>query len=265
MSLDDLKFAQRERLVFLDRCFTWRGAANRRDLVDRFEISVAQAALDFKAYLGLAPEPPIYHLVNKSYLASAKHRPLVPTKLSEAFDIVGRRDRAEPSAILPTPQRGADPKIISRLYQAIRSGTAVHIRYTSMSSDRSRSQWIAPQRFTSDGEAVHIRAYSFDHSAYRTYLPVRIELDSSFQERTVDEKLPVDEDWFTKVTIWLRPKTGLSDEQARVVRREFGFEDEFLKIETRKPLEFFFDHRWGIGEMGARLERAKTEYELIQV
>ena len=54
MKLDDLKHAQRERLIFLDRCLTWRGMANRKDLIDRFGISIAQAALDFRVYLGLA-------------------------------------------------------------------------------------------------------------------------------------------------------------------------------------------------------------------
>ncbi len=54
MTLDSLKHAQRERLIFLDRCFTWRGMANRRDLIERFDISMAQAALDFRTYLAIA-------------------------------------------------------------------------------------------------------------------------------------------------------------------------------------------------------------------
>ena len=49
MKLDDLKHAQRERLIFLDRCLTWRGMANRKDLIDRFGISTAQAALEQRA------------------------------------------------------------------------------------------------------------------------------------------------------------------------------------------------------------------------
>ena len=64
--------------------------------------------------------------------------------------------------------------------------------------------------------------------------------------------------------IWLRPKTGLSDQQVKVVRREFGFEAEWLCVETRKALEFFFDRRWGLDASRARLERAKTKYEPIR-
>jgi hypothetical protein len=49
----------------------------------------------------------------------------------------------------------------------------------------------------------------------------------------------------------------------RVVRREFGFDGEWLRIETRKALEFFISRRWGLDTKGARLELAKIEYRPI--
>jgi hypothetical protein len=264
MTLDDLKHAQRERLIFLDRCLTWRGMANRRDLIERFGISTAQAALDFRVYLGLARStPPIYDPVRKTYIAASEHEPLAPSGLTEAFDILASDDESTPSAALPRPERKADRRTIALLHQAIRSGKAVHVRYTSISSGADDGQWIAPTRFTSDGESVHVRAHSFKHGEYRNYLPIRIDPDSSFEEKLLAEPLPEDVDWNTRAIIWLRPKSGLSDRQASVVRREFGFEGEFLRVETRKALEFFFNRRWGLDTKGARLERAKTEYEPI--
>jgi hypothetical protein len=263
MILDDLKHAQRERVIFLDGCLTWRGMANRRDLVERFGISMAQAALDFRTYLDLAHDmPPSYDPVRKTYFASDRHVPLVPSSLTEAFGILVDEEK-RPSSRLPRPERKLVPKTIARLHQAIRSGTALHIRYTSMSSGADGSQWIAPARFTSDGESVHLRAFSFNHQEYRYYLPVRIEPNSSFEEKPLAEQLPEDTDWNTRAIIWLRPKSGLSDKQARVVRREYGFEGKLLRVETRKALEFFFDHRWGLDQKGARLERAKIKYEPI--
>jgi hypothetical protein len=262
MDLDDLKHAQRERLIFLDRCLTWRGIANRRDLIERFGISPAQAALDFRVYLDLARKtPPIYDPVRKTYIAASGHHPLVPSSLTEAFEILVDEKKNSLSSALPRPERKADPKIIARLHQAIRSGKALHVRYTSMSSGADEGQWIAPTRFTSDGESVHVRAFSFKHGEFRNYLPIRIEPDSSLKERLLTEPLPEDVGWNTLAIIWLRPKSGLSEQQASVVRREFGFEDELLRVETRKALEFFFNRRWGLDEKGARLERAKTEYE----
>ena len=264
MKLDELKHAQRERLIFLDRCLTWRGMANRKDLIDRFGISTAQAALDFRVYLGLAhSSPPTYDPVRKTYIAASDHEALAPSGLTEAFAILTSDDEDTPSSALPRPERKADRKTIALLHQAIRSGKAIHVRYTSMSSGADDGQWIAPTRFTSDGESVHVRAHSFKHGEYRNYLPIRIDPDSSFEEKLIDKPLPEDVDWNTRAIIWLRPKTGLSEEQAKVVRREFGFEGEWLRIETRRALEFFFDRRWGLDTVGARLERAKTDYEPI--
>lgn len=264
MTLDDLKHAQRARVVFLDRCLTWRGMANRRDLIERFGISTAQAALDFRLYLNLArTTPPTYDPTRKTYIAANDHQPLAPSSLAQAFGILVDEDPKAPASSLPKPEWNADPKTIARLYQAIRSATALHIRYTSMSSGADDGQWIAPIRFTSDGESVHLRAFSFKHLEYRYYHPIRIEPDSSFEEKALAEPLPQDESWNTRAIIWLRPKSALSERQARVVRREYGFEDELLRVETRKALEFFFDRRWGLKERGARLERAKTEYEAI--
>lgn len=265
MILDDLKHAQRERLIFLDRCFTWRGMANRRDLIERFGISSPQAALDFRFYLDLAGKtPPIYDPVRKTYFAAAEHQPLAPTSLTEAFDILLDGTEQAYMSALPRPERKADSSIIARLYQAIRSGNALQVRYTSMSSGADEGQWIAPTRFTSDGESVHFRAFSFKHGEFRNYLPIRIEPESSFEEKPLGEPLPEDGDWNTRAIIWLRPKAGLTDQQASVVRREFGFETELLRVETRKALEFFFNRRWALDQEGARLERAKVDYIPIE-
>ena len=261
MTLDDLKHAQRERLIFLNRCLIWRGMANRRDLIERFGISMAQAALDFRLYLKLArATPPTYDPARKTYIAANQHQPLAPSSLTDAFDILADDPKAPRRAALPRPERKADPETIARLYQTIRSNKALHVRYTSMSSGADEGQWIAPTHFMSDGESVHLRAYSFKHKEYRNYLPIRIEPDSSFDGRNLVEPLPEDADWNIRAIISLRPRAGLSKRQASVVRREFGFEGELLRVETRKALEFFFDRRWGLDQKSARLERATTEY-----
>lgn len=261
MAFDDLKHPQRERLIFLDRCFTWRGKANRRDLTERFGISPAQAALDFRLYLARAGEgAPLYDAARKTYVAAPRHRALAPASLGEAFDILASEDAA-----LPVPRREADPAMIAALYQALKAGRAIHIRYTSMSSGADEGQFIAPTAFTSDGEAVHLRAYAFKHAAYRNYLPMRIDGASDFAERELDGPLPFDEDWHTLVRIALRPKTGLSAAQAEAVRREYGFTAPELVVTTRKALEFYFDRRWGLDLAAARLERASTEYVPLPV
>jgi hypothetical protein len=262
MKLDDLKFAQRERLIFLDRCFTWRGLANRRDLIERFGISNAQAALDFKLYLEHVAEPaPQYDTVQKTYLAQPRHHSLFPTALQDAFKSVLSSPELDPSDLLPGPVRSASPVIVAKLYRAMKGRLAIHLQYTSMTTGSDQGQWIAPTAFTSDGEAVHLRGYSYKHREYRDYLPIRISEESTFVTRPLEEPLQFDTDWHTRAVVWLRPKSGLSEEQAETVRREFGFQGKHLFVETRKALEFYVDRRWGLNLESARLERVRTEYD----
>lgn len=263
MALEDLKHAQRQRLVFLDRCLTFRGLANRRDLMAAFGISPAQAALDFRLYLARALTPPTYDAARKTYVAAVPHAPLAPASLLEAFDILSP-DAVEPSARLPQPARVADPAVVAQLHQALREGVAIEILYTSMTSGAGEAQYIAPTQFTSDGESVHLRAYSFRHADYRSYLPIRIGPASSFATRPLAAPLPFDVDWHTLAHITLRPRSDLSPAQADVVRREYGFEGAELTLTTRKALEFYLDHRWGLDHDAARLERVATRYEAPQ-
>lgn len=230
--------------------------------MERFDISSAQAALDFRAYLQIASIPPEYDAVRKAYIVADGHRALVPPDLTSDFEALANLSEGRSSAIVPPPKRWAEPSIIVRLYEAMKSAKAINVSYTSMTTGADESQWLAPVRFTLDGENVHLRAYSFKHQSYRDYLPVRIDEGSSFETREVVDLLPEDEDWNTRAVIWLRPKAGLSNEQAVVVRKEYGFTEETLKVTTRKALEFYLLRRWRIGEANSRLEVQKTDYEI---
>jgi predicted DNA-binding transcriptional regulator YafY len=189
--------------------------------------------------------------------------PLAPSSVTDTFEILFGEAKGALSSVLPRPERKADPNIIALFHQAIQSENSLHVRYTSMTTGASDGQWLAPTRFISDSERILLRAFSFKHEEFRNYLPIRIEPDSSFEENPLSEPLPEDVGWNTRAIIWLRPKSSLSEAQANVVRREFGFDGELLRVETRKSLEFFFDRRWGLAEKGARLERASTEYKLM--
>lgn len=256
MTFENLKHSQRERLSYLDQCFAWRGAANRRNLIERFGVSTAQAALDFKAYLAKANNtPPIYDPVLKTYIAAPNHQSLCPNTLHEGWAQIISEGQPMRFEELPRLNRQADPKTMSRLYRAMEMQVAIHVQYTSMSTGKDNGQWIVPSRFASDGDRIHLRAFSFKHQQYRDYIPVRIGSKSSFKTRRLEETLPVDEDWDTIVRIYLVPKSGLNPDQVKAVRKEYGFTGDTLCIETRKALEFYADRRWGLDMPNARLQR----------
>lgn len=259
MGISDLKHAQRERILFLDQCLTWRGQANRRDLMERFDISTAQAAVDFRTYLSLTQTPPVYDATAKTYFSSNCHRALSDVGLDEVFDLLNDQNTS-PSASIPLPTRMMDSAVIAQLYRAIRGEKDIEITYTSMNSGLSEPQWISPVRFHFDGEAIHLRAWSYRHKSYRDYLPIRLMKQNDFETRDRSSALPFDTDWHSFVRLWIRPRSDLSDAQARVVRQEYGFQERsHITVETRKALVFYVIRRWRLNDEKARLELEKTE------
>ncbi|OUR79614.1 hypothetical protein A9Q83_04245 [Alphaproteobacteria bacterium 46_93_T64] len=261
MNVNDLKHAQRERIAFLDKLFYWRGQANRRDLVDRFGISMAQAALDFKKYLSLSREnSPEYDTVKKRYVAQPTPVALFQSGALNNWESELREIKGESFCELPALTRNCDPRILARLNRALENKEKILLQYTSMTTGDPAEQWIAPVNFASDGMRLHLRAYSFNNNDFRDYVPVRINPDSSFRTEQLIEPLPVDTDWHTIARFTLAPKDSLSAEQKSAVRREFAFENETLIVETRKALEHYTDRRWGLNETYSRLVKVKTEY-----
>jgi len=259
MSLEDLKHAQRERLLFLDQCLTWRGQANRRDLMERFDISMAQAAVDFRTYLSLTNTPPVYDTAEKAYFSTGNHSPLTDTGPEQVFELL-ENNTTTLCASIPLPNRVMNPTVVAQLYRAMKVEQDIQITYTSMTSGLSDPQWISPVRFHFDGEAIYLRAWSYKHEAYRDYLPIRITKQIEAETRERPAPLTIDTDWNSVVRLWIRPRSDLSDSQARAVRLEYGFEDKtHIMIETRKALVFYVVRRWRLKQENSRLELESVE------
>jgi WYL domain-containing protein len=259
MSLEALKHAQRERILFLDQCLTWRGQANRRDLMKRFDISMAQAAVDIRTYLSLTDTPPVYDAAEKAYFSSGDHSPLTDAGPEQVFELL---DHKTPSlgASIPLPNRVMDPIVYAQLYRAMKSERDIQITYTSMTSGLSDPQWISPVQFHFDGEAIYLRAWSYKHKEYRDYLPIRITRQTEAVTLERSSSLPFDTDWHSFVRMWIRPRSDLSHAQAQAVRLEYGFEDKtHITIETRKALVFYVARRWRLKQENSRLELEREE------
>lgn len=256
MNGSKIKPAMRARLIYLDQCLKWRGHVNRKDLIERFGISSPQAAIDFREYLERVAEPkPGYDTVRKCYVADREHVGLPFSHDIGSPDelIVGGAD--DDFLRLPSPVRQCPPFIMRQLYQAMEQQMKIELDYVSMSSGLRLNQWIAPVHFASDGERLHVRAWSFHHQEWRDYLPVRVLPESSFSTEPIGDALPRDADWEELVEIHLRPLSGLSDKQKAAVRLEYGFTDDVLSFQVRRSLEFYIERRWGLNRPGARLER----------
>ena len=55
-NIEDLNFAQKQRLAFLDFLLMFRGTFNRSDLTSKFQMGMANATRDIALYRNLAPK-----------------------------------------------------------------------------------------------------------------------------------------------------------------------------------------------------------------
>lgn len=261
MTFEDLKYAQRKRLEYLDRLFFWNGAATRASLCQQFGISNAQAALDFRAYLKESKEEAlIYNATSRQYLAGDSFDRLTgPAATSELLEFFSGNPQSVFDA-LPDLQRAQNVHAFLPLYRAMRAKQSVEIVYQSMRDPEPETRQIAPVRFVSDGVRLHVRAFCFSRKKYRDFIPSRIDLELSFRKINGTEDVPRDDEWLTWSILKLCPHKRLSVAQKRVVRREFGFIDEILEIRIRQALEFYPKRRWGLDQEFPRLELLSTDH-----
>lgn len=265
MAFDDLKHAQIARLEFLDRLFFWQGRANRSDLMDEFGISNPQAALDFKVFLERSGSNQLtYDKAAKRYVACADYQRLVGIPSSnELMGLLGQGSTGLFDS-LPDLHRAQAIKVLVPLYRAMLAKRSVEIIYQSMTTDLPRSIWVLPVRFASDGLRAHLRAWSFEHQAYRDFIPARIDPAKSFQNERMGDAVPFDEDWHSWAHITLKPHGRLGPAQQAAVRTEFGFTEDTLTVRVRKALAFYTTHRWGLDHETPRLELVSVAYEPIE-
>lgn len=255
MAFEDLKYAQRKRLEYLDRLFFWNGAATRASLIQQFGISNAQAALDFRAYLKESKEDALnYDATSRQYLAQANFVRLTgsadASELLEFFSDTSQSSFDE----LPDLQRAQNVHAFLPLYRAMRAKQSIEIVYQSMKDPEPETRCIAPLRFVSDGVRLHVHAYCFTREKFRDFIPSRIDLELSSMKTKNADDVPRDDEWFTWSILKLRPHERLTDSQKRAVRTEFGFTKDVLEIRIRQALEFYTTHRWGLDQEFPRLE-----------
>ena len=256
MSADAPRFAQEARLKYLDALLFWEGRANRSDLIDKFQISPAQAALDLKSYLESANSGAVtYDTRAKRYEATVKFKPLFGLPSPEDWLTRERGVVADQIDVLVPLGRHTDIAMLARIYRAVRDKAALRIGYQSMTDAEPKVRWIAPHALASDGLRWHTRAYCFLHQDYRDFVLTRMAVPggTKFMQERPAGKLPPDQEWNNTVELVLVPAASLGVTQAAAIRREYGFGRDALTIRIRQALLFYALRRWGLDRQDSRL------------
>ena len=256
MSSDAPRFAQETRLKYLDRLLFWEARVNRSDLIEKFQISPAQAALDLKSYLEAANAGSVtYDTRAKRYEATSRFKPVFGLPSPEEWLARERRSDFGQIDVLPTLGRHTDVQMLAHIYRAIRDQRALQLGYQSMTDQKPKVRWIAPHALASDGLRWHARAYCFLHEDYRDFVLTRImppRDGRGARERPAGDLSP-DTEWNSMVELVLVPSASLGVTQAAAIRREYGFSRDVMTVRVRQALLFYALRRWGLDRTDSRL------------
>ena len=180
-ALEDLNYAQKQRLAFIDFLLMFKGSFTRNDLTSKFEMGMANATRDIALYKELAPTNSDFDNPSKTYIQTKNFKPLfnyeprktlakLANKISDGFD--GVMEVAFP-VDSPLQLNVPDINIVAKLVQAVLNKKAISIIYTSLSSG-SKAREIIPHTIVDNGLRWHVRAYDRKTNAFRDFVITRL-------------------------------------------------------------------------------------------
>lgn len=254
---DDPKrpWIQNRRFEFIEWKLFWEGQLNRSDLESQFEISTPQASVDLKRYREIAGDNITYDGTEKAFVPASGLRarfmqPSADRLLLQLRALMSaalpRRDvwfkSLPPIDMAPDLVRHVDPDCLRLVLQAIRTRSALHVHYQSLTNIRWR--WIAPHAIAFDGYRWHLRAWTCDRHDFRDFVLSRI---AEFGEIDTARYDPDDDvEWNTHATLRLRPHPGLDPDQGLAIQRDFDMVDGRRDVEVRLSMAYYFIKRMNL-------------------
>jgi predicted DNA-binding transcriptional regulator YafY len=251
-----IKWGAEKRLEFIDFRLFWEGAINRADIMEQFGVSVPQASKDLSLYQEQAPANIVYDKSEKRYFVSSEFKPTffqpdADAYLSQLKSIAEKSLKPEETWLsdipaydsMPIPHRQVDPVILQKIIAAIRSGSAIEIKYQSMSKDKPKPmlRWITPHAFGNDGFRWHVRAYCSIDGRFKDFLLSRILEIKDMKPAEIQGK--EDKEWHEVFEVTLIPNPALSEEQRKMIAQDYGMKKGEITIQVRCSILYYFKKR----------------------
>jgi hypothetical protein len=254
--LDQLSYAQRQRLAYIDFCLLFKGAIYRQDLIQRFEVGLSAGSRDFTIYKQLAPQNLVYDHHQKRYFQTETFKPLfkhdakrtlvkLANDISDGFDAIGDvHFPVEAPSSLNVP----DIFIVASIVQATLKQQALQITYTSLSSGESRRE-IVPHAIVDNGLRWHVRGYDRKSESFRDFVLTRIskaKLSGKFETAAEpEEQGEADHEWQRMIPLQLvaHPHNVAHN---KAIEMDYGMSNGVLTIDVRAAMAGYLLRRWNV-------------------
>ena len=248
--LNDIKFATRQRLQFIEVMAYYTGMISRSMLAKAYGISDPAATKDIKLYNDLAPDnleynPSLFSFVPTSsfdeVFADLSPQSVLPMFAQNLLTIDNPSGDEPIYGIsvehLPLPSRLPDKSVLAEIIRAMKSGTQLDVTYHSLSQrhDSNNNRIIEPHALINTGLRWHVRAYNHDTYDFRDFVLSRFTSAQQLVE-PAESNQNYDDGWTESVTIKLEAHPGLDEKQRASLNYDYKMHDGKIEIEVRGAL-----------------------------
>ncbi|WFB36809.1 WYL domain-containing protein [Kiritimatiellota bacterium B12222] len=261
---------QQERLNFIEYRLYWDGEISRNDLIEKFQISPAQATLDLKSYQEAAPKNIEYSVTSKRYIPKRSFKPkfIAPDAAEYLSSLLkapttrnSEKDSFSPTTeALPIFIRRIEPSTLQAVVQAMKQSSVIKLDYQSPFRPATGLRRVYPLAFVFVLGRWHLRAYCFERKDFRSFVLGRIIKVHDVGELT--ESLPPDMHWAEIVEILIKPSKSLTNENRTIIEQDYHMTNGLAKISVRRALlkYFLFENKFSKGS----LSEPSHELDLVE-
>lgn len=249
---EEISFAQKQRLAYIDFSLMFKGAIFRQDLINRFEVGLSAGSRDFKLYKEFAPNNFEYNTQQKRYFQTPEFKPLfdhdakrtlikLANDISDGFDAIGDSHfPVESSTNLNIP----DINIVAKLVQAIFNKNATAIVYTSLSSGTTTRE-IVPHNIVDNGLRWHVRAYDRKSNSFRDFVLTRVSNVSLKGASQANELAEMDTEWQRLIPLQLVPHPK-NVKYPAAIQLDYAMHDGQRIVKVRSAMAGYLLRRWNV-------------------
>jgi hypothetical protein len=252
MDLDNINYAQRERLAFIDFCLQFVGQIARADLVNHFRTGLASCSRDLTLYKELAPGNLLLRHEDKQYyrtddfVAVFEHKSeSILANLCRGFGD-GLSLGIKPSEYCFDATRLIHPSSnsIGTLMRAINNQHAVSCEYISLSSGKSKRE-IIPHAIANNGQRWHVRAFDKKSKEFRDFVCTRLQNMTEIKKPIAPaQSSEYDQAWHHIIDIQLAVHPSIKHPKA--IELDFDMKGGYLCLEVREALLGYLMRQWNV-------------------
>lgn len=255
MSTEDLSFAIKERLQYIEFLLQFRGWLSRADLVSKFSMSAPAATRDFRKYKEIAPENLDFDDSQKRYvIKEVSFKPIFPLRIYEALGklrspiIADSLGLSEHDSFI-SPPRLSLPRldVLMSITRAVLNSDAIEISYFSVENGASK-RVIAPHSLVDNGLRWHVRAYDFKRKKFSDFVLGRIiEIANSDENVRPSLSRAGDNQWNRFIRLELAPHPNPENvPNPKTIQHDYDMKDNAIIIQVRASVAGYWLRLWNV-------------------